>query len=287
MGLNALLAPYNYYMGGHFHWLPGWQGLARFHTVTSGGDYVLWLRFNPTTPGYLKSSLNGNAYLCTPRGERFTLHMGGSMPRNTGRDLAGVPLHLYMFRYTTGAQLSGDTRPKIDLWGSFGDRVLTVDDHATVAHAFNADATLNDGHWEASRDEAVHFVLHEGSPWTIRPSCAEMFKSAPSGDWPRPEHPTTSLPSARKGRPRGHIGRVRSHGMEVTWGAHVGDQRGMEGRGGARHGDGGRFRHATTRAGSLRTPICGSMRATTWIPREPDVFGQPTRPWSVALGCGS
>ena len=184
MGLNALLAPYNFTMGGHFHWMPGWQGLARFHTATSGGDYVLWIRFNPTTPGYLKSPLNGDAYLCTPRGERFTLHMGGSMPRNTGRDLTGVPLHLYMFRYTVGAQLSGDSRPKIDLWGAFGDRVLTVDDHASVAHAFNADASLNDGHWGASRDEEVHFTLHEGSPWTLRPSCAAMLESAPSGDRP-------------------------------------------------------------------------------------------------------
>ena len=87
-----------------------------------------------------------------------------------------------MDRYTAAAQVSGDTRPHIDLWGSFGDRVLTVDDHASVAHAFNADATLNDGHWEGSRDEALHIVLHEGSPWWIRPSCAEMFRSAPSGN---------------------------------------------------------------------------------------------------------
>ncbi len=182
MGLNALLAPYNFYLGGHFHWLPQWQGLARFRTATSGGDYVILIRFNPTIPGYRKSPLRGDVYLCTPRGERFTLRMGGSMPPNTGRDLTGVPLHLYISRYTASAQLSGDTRPHIDLYGSFGDRVLTVDDHATIAHAFNADATLNDGHWGASRAEDLRFVLHEDSPWLLRPSCAEMFKQAPSGD---------------------------------------------------------------------------------------------------------
>ncbi len=181
MGLNALLAPYNYFLGGHFHWMPGWQGLARFHTATSGGDYVIWIRFDPTTPGYRKSPLKGAAYLCTPRGERFTLDMGGSLPRHVGRDLTGVPLHLYMFRYTAAAQLSGDTRPRIDFWGSFGDRVLKLDDHASVAHAFNPDATVNNGRWKGSRDEKLRFVLHEGSPWTIRPSCAQMFESAPSG----------------------------------------------------------------------------------------------------------
>ena len=182
MGLNALLAPYNYTMGGHFHVMPGWQGVARLHTATSGGDYVMWIRFDPTTPGYRKSPLTGIAHLCTPRGERFTLNMGGSLPGKAGKDLTGVPLHLYMFRYTAAARLSGDTRPKIDLWGSFGDRALTVDDHATVAHAFNPDGTLNDGHWKGARDEKLHFVLHEGSPWTIRPSCAEMLKSARTGD---------------------------------------------------------------------------------------------------------
>lgn len=180
-GLNALLAPYNYYLGGHFHWFPGWQGSARFHTATSGGDYAMWLWFEPTTPGYLKSPFRGGAYLCTPRGERYRLDMGASMPRHTGTDLTGVPLHLYLFRYTAAAQLSGDTRPKIDLYGSFGNRVLTVDDHASVAHAFNPDATLNDGHWKGARDEKVHFVLHEASPWTIHPSCAELFAKAPAG----------------------------------------------------------------------------------------------------------
>jgi hypothetical protein len=177
MGFTALLAPYNYFLGGHFHWVPSWQGVARFHTATSGGDYVMWIRFDPTTPGYRKSPLKGNAYLCTPRGERITLNMGGLMPRNVGKDLTGVPLHLYLFNYTAAAQLSGDTKPKVDLYGSFGDRTLTVDDHASIAHAFNADATVNNGHWKAPRDEQLHFVFHEGSPWTFRPSCKEMFQS--------------------------------------------------------------------------------------------------------------
>lgn len=180
-GLNALLAPYNFTMGGHFHWYPGWQGVARVHTATSGGDYVMWIRFDPTTPGYRKSPLKGYLTLCTPRGERLQLNMGGLMVRKPDRNLDGVPLHLYAFNYTARAQFSGKTRPHVDFWGAFGDRTLAVDDHASIAHAFNADGTVNDGHWKSPRDERVQLVFHEGSPWTLRPSCTEMFKDVPAG----------------------------------------------------------------------------------------------------------
>ncbi len=49
--LGAVLAPYNRYLGSHFHWKPGWQGVARIHTASSGGGYVMAISFQPTTPG--------------------------------------------------------------------------------------------------------------------------------------------------------------------------------------------------------------------------------------------
>jgi hypothetical protein len=178
--LDAVLAPYNHYLGGHFHWMPGWQGLARIHTASSGGDYVMEISFQPTIPGYRKSPLQGTVYLCTPRNERFSLKMAGSMPRHHGTDLTGVPLHLYMDNYyKISARLGHDWRPELDLYGSFGNHTLAVDDHASIAHAFNPDGTLGSGKWQAARTEALHFVFHEGVPWILRPSCAQMFRAAP------------------------------------------------------------------------------------------------------------
>lgn len=180
--LDAILAPYNHYLGGHFHWKPGWQGVARIHTASSGGDYVMAISFQPTTPGYRKSPLKGTVYLCTPRNQRFTLDMAGSMPRNHGTDLTGVPLHLYMDHYTFSTPFKNDRRPKLDLYASFGNRILTVDDHASIAHAFTPDGTLGSGNWQASRNEELHFVFREGVPWILRPSCEQMFKAAPRQD---------------------------------------------------------------------------------------------------------
>jgi hypothetical protein len=55
LGLDALLAPWNFYCGGHFHLLPGWQGSGWIHSKASGGDYFMWIRFTPTIPGQRKA----------------------------------------------------------------------------------------------------------------------------------------------------------------------------------------------------------------------------------------
>lgn len=174
-GLNALLAPWNFWMGGHFHWWPGWQGVGEMHTRTSGGDYTMWLSLDPTIPGYRKSPLHGTAFLCTPRGERIQLNVNGDMPRRHGRDLTGVPLHFYMDHYFGAARFTGDSRPYIALWGSFGNRVLTVDDSGSIAHAFNPDGTvLAKGQRAVERQEDVHWVFRERTSWGLgRPSCPQ------------------------------------------------------------------------------------------------------------------
>ena len=165
--LQWLLAPWNFYLGGHFHWWPGWQGYGVLHTQASGGDYPFWLRLDPTIPGYRKSPLHGTAWLCTPRGERIRLNVGGDMPRQHGRDLTAVPLHFYMDHYAGTARFTGDTRPYVELWGAFGDRVLTVNDSGSIARAFNPDGTvLAKGQRAVERHENVGLVLQEGISWS-------------------------------------------------------------------------------------------------------------------------
>ena len=171
--LQVLLAPWNFRLGGHFHWWPGWSGYGEMHTRLSGGDYTLLVTFDPTIPGYRKAPLHGTALLCTPRGERIRLILSGDMPRAHGRDLTGVPLHLYMDHYAGAARFTGDPRPYIAFWGSFGDRVLTADDSGSIAHAFNPDGTVRArGQRAVERQENVHMILRERSSWNlIRPSC--------------------------------------------------------------------------------------------------------------------
>jgi hypothetical protein len=173
-GLSALFAPWNFYFGGHFHWTPGWQGTARIQSTTLGGEYFMWIRLNPQIPGYQKSPLRGIAYLCTPRGERFRLYLGGDMPRNHGTDLTGVPLHLYLSRRW---QFSGDTRPHIDLYGSFGHSELIVEDRGSLGRAFKPDGTLYaPSDRGRSQGENVQITFKESTPWTLGPSCPAIAK---------------------------------------------------------------------------------------------------------------
>jgi len=175
--LFVVLAPWNFYFGGHFHPVPGWTGRGWMHSVPAGGDYYLWVSFTPTTPGYRKSPLKGTAFLCTPRGERFRLHFGGSMPRNHGTDLRGVPIHLYLSNWPLFGNLNGDRRPQLDLYGSFGNSALILDDQGSLARAFQPDGTLyRRGSNRPWKQESTHVTLEEDSSWTFSPSCPSAAK---------------------------------------------------------------------------------------------------------------
>jgi hypothetical protein len=175
----VFLAPWNFYFGGHFHAVPGWTGRGWMHSTAAGGDYYLWLRFEPTTPGYRKSPLKGTGFLCTPRGERFRLNFGGNMPRSHGTDLRGVPIHLYLYNWPLLARFVGDRRPRLDLYGSFGNYELAVEDRGSLARAFRPDGTLYpEGNNRPWKQESIRFQLAEDSAWIFSASCPAM----PSAD---------------------------------------------------------------------------------------------------------
>ncbi len=177
--LSAVLAPWNFFYGGRFHIVPGWTGWGRMHSTAAGGDYDMWVRILPTTPGYRKSPIRGIAYLCTPRGERFRLSFGGSLPRHHGADTRGLPIHLYMFNWPPlYPQFTNDWRPHIDLYGTFEGSELVMEDRGSLASAFRPDGTLY-----AARDrnrprgtEDVRVTFRESSPWEISPSCPARRK---------------------------------------------------------------------------------------------------------------
>ncbi|HSS40637.1 MAG TPA: hypothetical protein VLT58_17860 [Polyangia bacterium] len=164
-----VVAPWNFNFGGHFHPLGGWQGRARFHSATAGGDYDMWLSFEVTVPQRLRSPLKGTAVLCTPRGERLVLSLSGDMPRNHGADLRNVPLHLYLHRLAPLATTIEGRRPHLDLYGAFGDAVLNVEDRGSIGTAFGPDGAVRQSHANVQQStENIHMTFTEVSGMQAR-----------------------------------------------------------------------------------------------------------------------
>ena len=46
--LDALLMPWAFYMGGHFHIYPGWTGWGQMHSKIAG-NYAVYVNISPTT----------------------------------------------------------------------------------------------------------------------------------------------------------------------------------------------------------------------------------------------
>lgn len=172
-GMFVLLAPWNFYFGGHFHAVPGWTGDGWLRAPTAGGNYYLWVRFEPTTPGYRKSPLKGDGYLCTPKREKFRLHFGGDLPRQHGTDLRGVPIHLYFYNWPVFANVLGDRRPRFDLYGTFGNSEMAMDDRGSLTRAFRPDGTLHGPRDNTPwKQPSTPVRLRENAAWWVfNPSC--------------------------------------------------------------------------------------------------------------------
>ena len=66
--IDAVFAPWSYFMGGNFHLIPMWQGWGRIHAPA--GDYVLFVTMSPRTGSRGIAHVAGTGVLCTPRGDR-------------------------------------------------------------------------------------------------------------------------------------------------------------------------------------------------------------------------
>ena len=117
--LYAVLTPWAFFMGGNFHPLGYWEGWGLMKSKTAG-DYVLFVRLSPTVYGHQMFpawDLKGNAYLCTPKGERFTLRLGGDMPRTFSVNSMGPPIHLWMDNWRATLPVGANTDPIIRVAG--------------------------------------------------------------------------------------------------------------------------------------------------------------------------
>lgn len=147
------------------------------------GDYVVYVSFEPTPRGskvlYVETNLTGNAYLCTPRGEFFRMHLGGGMPRHLNLNTDGQLVHLYMYNWPlpTGGFI-GDHRPSIELRGHWKNPDLVMDDNSSIFRAFQPDGSVYAGHDtnHPYNGEVVPVTLVQGSYSEFRAACAAEKK---------------------------------------------------------------------------------------------------------------
>jgi hypothetical protein len=192
LGGTALFQPWAFYMGGRFHLLPYWQGWGRLHSNSAGGDYAVYVYFSPQVRRYSGlRSVTGTAVLCTPRGQKFSLKLGGSfgppddaasrsrgfhMPGPDSRDLNGRSASFFMYNRTAQHIFNGgNSRPDLELRGRWNNPDLALDDHGSLARNFDHNATLfPDGKNHPYMGEVSPVTLHEGGKSDFEAACAAV-----------------------------------------------------------------------------------------------------------------
>ena len=175
--ISAVFTPWAFYMGGNFHWLPMWQGVGRLHSNSSGGDYAIYLYFYPQIRRYSgPRHVAGQALLCTPRGEKFSLTLGGDFGKPEGHDLNGKTASFYMFNRTAAHIFNGASpRPDLELRGHWSNPDLALDDHSSIQRNFTREAKLySDGKSRPYMGEISSITVHEGGKSDFDGECAAV-----------------------------------------------------------------------------------------------------------------
>jgi len=173
----ALAAPWGFFMGGRFHAIPMWQGVGRIDSNRAGGGYAVYVWFWPDHGRFRQLGyVQGNAMVCTPRGEKFYLTLGGNLDKPTGTDSNGKRISLYMFNRSVKRQLVGaDRRPELELRGKWSNPDLVLDDHGSLARNFDHDAKLYaTGTSRPYMEEVSPVTLHQGGKSEFDTACAAV-----------------------------------------------------------------------------------------------------------------
>jgi hypothetical protein len=176
--VTAIVAPWGFFMGGRFHIYPQWTGWGKLHSKIAG-DYVLYVTISPSTGGRGGRGggaphVRGNAVLCTPRGERYKLRVGGDFERNPGINLQGKTAVLYAYNYS---YFSGSNAPSLELRGKWNNPDLVLDDQGSINRAFDpGGALVTNSHKRPYMQEVVPLTLHEGSRADFDTACAAIAK---------------------------------------------------------------------------------------------------------------
>lgn len=179
LAATAVFAPWAFYLGGSFHVLPWWQGWGKLHAKS--GDYVMYVRIQPTTSGskvYLSTPLSGEADICTPRGEKIQLKLGGGMRKRLNVSTDGEGIGLYMYHRPWNYSFTNDDRPSLKLRGQWRNPNLVMDDEGTIAKAFQTDGSVYRGHGSnpAATPEVVPVTFVPGSYSEFSAACAAIHR---------------------------------------------------------------------------------------------------------------
>lgn len=170
LALQYVFSPWGFYLGGHFHWIPGWRGVSRIRRPD--GEYVLYLYMEPTKAGrYSRGrALKGNGYLCTPRGDRIPMAVYARMNNDAGFTADGVQMKIEFRRRPWYFQITGDyeRRPRVQFGGNWRDPDLVGDDGGSFAQAFLPDGSLGKSPYDYYHENAPNklpMVFHEVNGW--------------------------------------------------------------------------------------------------------------------------
>lgn len=171
--LDAVFAPWAYFMGGHFHLNPKWAGWGRMHSNISG-DYAIYITIAPSFGrGQSFTDIAGKGALCTQRGDNYRLSMAGSFEEGSGVDLQGRTATIYPHNYIR--KNMGHYDPSLEFRGKWNNPDLVLDDQGSINQAFDPDGGLaKKNHARSDKQERVSLTLHEGSRSDFDAACAAL-----------------------------------------------------------------------------------------------------------------
>lgn len=167
LAVFAAVTPWAFFMGGNFHPLGFWQGWGVMKSKTAG-DYILYVRISPRSgrgdliPAW---DVKGTGDLCTPKSERFQLHLGGDMPRKFYINSLGQPINLWMSNWRVVLPIGQENRPSFKLSGHWTNSAIVADDRGSLSAAFLPDGTLrpHGSYPLPSQREDIPVTLREGT----------------------------------------------------------------------------------------------------------------------------
>lgn len=175
--IYVALNPWAFFLGGNFHLLGYWEGWGPVHSKTAG-DYLLYVNIYPDmhSRGTIvrDEPVKGNAHLCTPKGESFSLTLGGAMPWGYYVNSLGKPINFYMSNWRETLPIGQDSRPRFEIYGHWAQGELIADDHKTISVAFLPDGTLRPAgsHVLPSQTEDMPGTLREGTFSGFKAACS-------------------------------------------------------------------------------------------------------------------
>ncbi len=172
--IDAVFAPWSFFLGGHFHPLPYWQGWGRVHTST--GDYVLRVQFSPSPAGKGSATagyphVTGYGWLCTPQGDKIRLRGSGMFDdKHIGIHPDGRRMAFSVHRTQLGWRvISPDYRPSLGFHATWQGDTLVGDDGGSFSQAFASDGRLYEPHEARRPKEVVPITLKEDDSWWNTP----------------------------------------------------------------------------------------------------------------------